>query len=71
MQYAANIVFRGGYFLEESSRGETALRQVKALREKNAVRVVKALQNIVCKLMIDRYKIISVGAYSNDICNAG
>jgi hypothetical protein len=27
-----NIVVHGGYFLEKSARGETAVRQVKALR---------------------------------------
>ena len=36
-----------------------------------AVRVVKAIQNMVCKLMIDRHKIIGVGAFSNDVGDAG
>jgi hypothetical protein len=36
-----------------------------------ALRVVKAIQNTTCKLMIDRHKIISVGAYSNDDVDAG
>ena len=38
---------------------------------KKSVSLVKATQNTVRKLMIDRHKIISVGAYSNDVGDAG
>lgn len=31
---------------------------------------MKAIQNKVCKLMIDRHKIISAGVYSNDVVDA-
>jgi hypothetical protein len=48
------------------------MRQIKNLRrKKNAVRVTKTIQNMVCELMINRHKTISVGAYSNDVCDPG
>ena len=39
--------------------------------KKRSVRSVKAIQNTVCELMIDRHKIVSVGAYSNDFGDVG
>ena len=66
-----NIIVSGSYVLEKSAIGETAMPQVKVLLGGYSLSLVKVIKNTVRKLMIDRHKIISVGSYSNDVCDVG